>query len=217
MSDLNLDKDWGEDGAQLTGAQVQALIKSYIIELNDLVSALQAKMDAFENSEGNSGQSINQLNEQLQALVAKNDELNGKVASMTEAQETLQQKVQSVETTCSNLNTELGTLSETVTENAASTAPMGCEYINSLTSVPVDKNLYTTCVTANQSFSLASIPEAGREIHILVQNMASEDISVTLPTITPYYSENDTLTIEEGKCGEINAISDGEKIYIRSI
>jgi hypothetical protein len=52
----------------------------------------------------------------------------------------------------------------------------------------------------------------------LVNNNGTSDITVTLPTASPYVPVNgDHTTVPVGGYAEINAVSDGTKIYLRAL
>lgn len=88
----------------------------------------------------------------------------------------------------------------------------------SVASIPVTKRLCIANVGGGGSFTLASTPSAGREIHVIVRNTNSSDIIITIPSNSPYNNNGvDSLTIKAGSFGEINAISDGSTVYIRTI
>lgn len=70
--------------------------------------------------------------------------------------------------------------------------------------------------SASLAFNTSSAFTAGREIHIIIKNTASADITVTLPNSGIYLTDTDTLTVPAGGYAEVNAISDGSKIYLRS-
>ena len=90
--------------------------------------------------------------------------------------------------------------------------------VTSLSSLSIDHNLVVAKLSGSQSFSLSSIPNAGREIHVLVNNTGTSDITITLPTASPYVPVNgDHTTVPVGGYAEINAISDGTKIYLRAL
>lgn len=90
--------------------------------------------------------------------------------------------------------------------------------VTSLSSLSIDHNLVVAKLSGSQSFSLSSIPNAGREIHVLVNNNGTSDITITLPTASPYVPVNgDHTTVPVGGYAEINAISDGTKIYLRAL
>lgn len=94
----------------------------------------------------------------------------------------------------------------------------GSNTATSLSSVPVDKRLCVCTVSASGSFSLASVPSAGREVHVIVSNTGDSDIAVALPNTGDYVCLTDTaLSVKAGGYAEINVISDGSRMYIRSI
>lgn len=70
----------------------------------------------------------------------------------------------------------------------------------------------------NWQFSFNEIPAAGTECHIIAHNSQSYDITITIPTGANYINlTDDALTISPDGYVEINTISDGSKLYIRSI
>lgn len=90
----------------------------------------------------------------------------------------------------------------------------------SIASIPVSKRLCVATISANGSFSLASVPTAGREIHVIVKNSSTSDITITLPNSGNYVtmdSEATSLTVKGSGYADINAISDGSKVYIRAL
>ena len=73
-------------------------------------------------------------------------------------------------------------------------------------------------ISANASLTLNGTMTAGRDIHIVVYNSGSSSITVSLPTASPYVNlTDDAITIPAKGYGEINIISDGTNMYIRSI
>ena len=73
-------------------------------------------------------------------------------------------------------------------------------------------------LSSSSQFGFASIPSAGTECHIIAHNTSSGEITVTIPAGANYVNmTDDALTIDVGGYIEINAISDGSKLYIRSI
>lgn len=84
--------------------------------------------------------------------------------------------------------------------------------------LPINKSLIIATLSASASFNLASVPNAGREIHVLVNNNGTSEITITLPTASPYIPVNgDHTTVPVGGYAEINAVSDGTKIYLRAL
>lgn len=94
----------------------------------------------------------------------------------------------------------------------------GSNTATSVASIPVSKRLVVATVSASASFSLASVPAAGREIHVIINNSSTSDISIALPNSGNYICLVDTaLAIKAGSYAEVNVISDGTKMYIRSL
>ena len=99
----------------------------------------------------------------------------------------------------------------------------------SVASVPVDKALCIVTIANGQtaqSFSLASAPDAGRSIHILVDNSGNtSDLSITIPHGTNgginYVNTNDlasgSMSVSAGKIGEINIVYANSKAWVRYI
>lgn len=72
--------------------------------------------------------------------------------------------------------------------------------------------------SASFKFTGSTAFSAGREIHVLIKNTGSDEITVTLPGSGIYDNGGtDTLTIPAGGYAEVNAISDGSKIYLRAV
>ena len=60
--------------------------------------------------------------------------------------------------------------------------------------------------------------EVGKESHIIINNVGTTSIVVTIPNAAPYYSNVDEITIDAGMYGEVNVIKGyNNKIYIRAI
>lgn len=88
----------------------------------------------------------------------------------------------------------------------------------SLFSLPITSNLVVATIAAAGSFSFESIPTAGKEIHVIINNTATSDVTVTLPTAYPYVCiSGDSLTVPASGYAEVNAISDGTNIYLRAL
>lgn len=94
----------------------------------------------------------------------------------------------------------------------------GANAVTSIASVPTSKRLCVVTISAAGTFSLANTPSAGREIHIIVKNTAASEITVTIPTASPYVSmSGESLTVAASGYAEINVISDGTNMYIRTL
>lgn len=88
----------------------------------------------------------------------------------------------------------------------------------SVASLPITSNLVVATISAAGSFSLTSTPDAGKEIHVIIKNTATSDVTVTLPTASPYVCiSSDSLTVPASGYAEVNAISDGTNIYLRAL
>lgn len=105
----------------------------------------------------------------------------------------------------------------------------GVNTASSVASVAVDKALCIVTIASGQtaqSFSLASAPNAGRTIHIMVDNSGnSSDLTITVPHGTTgginYVNTNDlasgSMEVGAGKVGEINIVYASSKAWVRYI
>lgn len=92
----------------------------------------------------------------------------------------------------------------------------GANTATSISKVPITKRLCVITLGSSGSFTLASTPPAGREIHMIVKNNNSNDITITIPNSSNYVNMNgDDLTIAGFSDADINVISDGTNMYIR--
>ena len=110
---------------------------------------------------------------------------------------------------------------QTWVNNSSNGALAWASYTTATTvaSVPIGYKIVKCTVSASESFSLASTSiTAGREIHVIVNNSGSSDIAISLPTAGAYVNlSEDSLTIPASGYAEINIISDGSKLYIRTL
>lgn len=87
-----------------------------------------------------------------------------------------------------------------------------------IASVPVTKHLCVVTISADGTFELASTPAAGREVHVIVKNTSSSDITIGIPTSSPYVNmSGDSLTVAGNGYADINVISDGTNMYVRAL
>ena len=99
--------------------------------------------------------------------------------------------------------------------------PVGAGTVTSLASLPVTNRMIVATISANLSkVSIAngvSALTAGCELHVVVKATAA--VTITLPTSSPYVNMNadTTLSLAANSYAEINFISDGTNIYVRSI
>ena len=99
--------------------------------------------------------------------------------------------------------------------------PVGSGTVTSLASLPVTNRVIIATISANQpSVSIANgvtgLP-AGCDLHVIIH--ATADVTITLPTSSPYVNCNadSTLTVASGGYAELNFVSDGTSIYVRGI
>ena len=89
-----------------------------------------------------------------------------------------------------------------------------------IASIPITSPVVkATISTSGLSFSLASTPAAGVVIDVIIYNSSSSDITITVPTGSPYVDLSDTsgtATVSATGYLEINCISDGTNIYLRT-
>ena len=94
----------------------------------------------------------------------------------------------------------------------------GHNAVSSVTGIPVSKRLAIATISNNGSFTLASTPADGREIHVIVHNTSGSDIEITMPSGSNYVNmSGDTLTVAGSSYADINVISDGTNMYIRAL
>ena len=94
----------------------------------------------------------------------------------------------------------------------------GHNAVSSVAGIPVSKRLVIATISNNGSFTLASTPADGREIHVIVHNTNSSDIEITMPSGSNYVKmSGDTLTVAGNSYADINVISDGTNMYIRAL
>lgn len=94
----------------------------------------------------------------------------------------------------------------------------GVNKVSSVSSIAVDKRLVVATISSNGSLGLASTPAAGREIHVIINNTSSSDITITIPDNSSYKSAIGTsLKIKGNSYGEVNIISDGTTMYVRGV
>ena len=92
----------------------------------------------------------------------------------------------------------------------------GHNSVSSLTTVPTTKRLCIATISSSQTLGLNGTINDGRELHIIVKNTNTNDVTITIPsTIKNLVGEN--LTIGGSSYGEINLTTDGTDIYYRGI
>lgn len=96
----------------------------------------------------------------------------------------------------------------------------GVTTASSVSSIPVTHRLAIVSVNANGDFSLASTPEAGREINVIVRNTGSGKINITVPHNSTYLlpdGKQNVITIAAGGYADINVISNGTNMFVRGL
>ena len=90
--------------------------------------------------------------------------------------------------------------------------------VSSVSNIPKTKRLVVAEISTDASLSMAGVPDAGKDIHIMVHNTGSNAIVVTLPVSGGYVNTaGSELTIDSLEWAEVNVISDGSTIYIRGL
>ena len=99
--------------------------------------------------------------------------------------------------------------------------PVSAGTATSLANLPVTNRLVVATISSNQSTVSISngvtALTAGCELHVII--IASADVTITLPSSSPYVNCNDdsSLEVASGTYAELNFISDGTSIYVRAI
>lgn len=87
----------------------------------------------------------------------------------------------------------------------------------SVNAIPITAGSCKCTISANATFGFASVPEAGRNIYVLIYNSGSSTVTVTLPNTGSYKSFSGTsLAIPASGYAEISAFSDGTTIFLRA-
>ena len=131
-----------------------------------------------------------------------------------------------VDVTVSQLNGKITgvTVAESDIASAAALTNLTnwCAYMSghttasAVTSVPTTKRLCIATISSSQTLGLNGNITDGREVHIIVKNNSTSDITVTIPSsIKNLVGEN--LIIAGSSYGEINLTSDGTNVYYRGI
>lgn len=128
--------------------------------------------------------------------------------------------------TTSNIETVLSTSDtiSTITTNVNSAKAVtdfnsGHNSVDSIASIPTTKRLViATLSESSNDFSLSGNKLAdGYEIHVIIKNNGTDEITITLPTDGGYELVGSTIKIASGSYGEVNVISDGTTLYVRGV
>ena len=141
----------------------------------------------------------------------------------TEIRETFSKKLESMEHEIDSMDTRNNTQFAQISENLNTVSAFmnfyeGSKSISSVAAIPIDKRLVIATIATSESFALLKVPTSGREIHIIINNSSTSAITIALPNTGNYVCMTDTaLSLDAGAYAEVNVISDGSKMYIRSI
>lgn len=92
----------------------------------------------------------------------------------------------------------------------------GTNNVNSLSNIPVDRNLVVAELADSCELSVADLMVPGQEVHIIAHAFTA--IEITIPTSGGYVNlTEDTISLGANEYCEINLISDGTNIYVRSL
>ena len=175
----------------------ELLAKGYLTEHQD-ISGLTTK-EEFSTAQSNVQQSLVELENDLELQLT-----------------TLEHEIDSMNT---GNNTQFAQISENLnTVSAFMNFYEGSKSISSVAAIPIDKRLVIATIATSESFALSEVPTSGREIHIIINNSSTSAITIALPNTGNYVCMTDTaLSLDAGAYAEVNVISDGSKMYIRSI
>ena len=97
---------------------------------------------------------------------------------------------------------------------------IGVAQLSNLSSIPANKNFCTIELTntSDTSLSIDGNMLPGQELHLIVHNGTTSKKTLTIPNGNQYVNLSEaTIDLEVDKYAEINLISNGTKIFIRSI
>lgn len=95
----------------------------------------------------------------------------------------------------------------------------GFSTVSSITSLPVTYRNIVATISSGATIGVASIPAKGRELHVIIRNSGSSNITVNLPNSGNYICTNEDKYIEiyPGLYGEVHILSNGSKVYVRGV
>lgn len=95
----------------------------------------------------------------------------------------------------------------------------GFSTVTSITSLPITYRNVVATISAGATIGVASIPAQGRELHVIIKNSGSANITINLPNTGNYICTNEDKFIEiyPGLYGEVHILSDGSKVYVRGV
>lgn len=190
----NFEKDWGEAGAQLSGYEVQMLLKEWFQTLLDTCNRILGD----ENQENQALSSLRALKDKIDAFLGEGNSPKDKIQYDT---------LVDFYNKCKELEIEKYIKSMT-----------GSNTVTSTESLPIDKQLVVCTIDSSSSFSLKSSMDNGDILHVIIINTSDSPVVVTLPNAGGYSClVEQALEIEAKDTAEVNVISDGTTMYIRAI
>lgn len=86
----------------------------------------------------------------------------------------------------------------------------------SVSGLSPNKRLHVANLNTDANLRLSKLPDAGRDIHIIIKNTSSDSIDINIPGDSFYVRICDPVyTIKPSEYLEVNIISDGGSAYIR--
>lgn len=192
---------------------------------NTLVSGTNIKTINDETILGNGNISIEVPDvSNFVTEVEVDQKISSLVASAPEALDTLKELADALgndanfATTITNQLASKADVSSVEKAVADATFNTGHNSVTSVTNIPVTKRLVIATISSDSTFSLSSVPKDGQEVHIIVHNTNSNDISITMPSGSGYINmSDDTLTVAANSYADINVLFDGTNMYIRAL
>lgn len=88
--------------------------------------------------------------------------------------------------------------------------------VSSVSNLPTSYQVVVANISSNQTLTFGSFDNNNREIHVLIRNTGSSDITVTMSN--QYIIGGDSeLLIEAGSYGEVNCVKVDSSIFVRGI
>ena len=90
---IDMNTDWGAEGAQLTGAQVQQFIKKELTDLQQEVETANGQIKTLTNNKDELWNQITQLNKKNSAQAATNNAFQASIDSLEDTDDNLQTEI----------------------------------------------------------------------------------------------------------------------------
>lgn len=88
--------------------------------------------------------------------------------------------------------------------------------VTSAANVPATTDVVIININTSQTLTFTSIPSENKEIHVLIRNTGSSEITVTLSS-TYVLGGDPELVIDAGTYGEVNCMVIDDTVYVRGI